>query len=45
MSSETKLTIGEKAPDFTLPSTAQENITLDVLLGKTVLLAFLRSSG
>lgn len=45
MSSDTKPTVGQKAPNFTLPSTAQEDITLNVLLGKTVLLTFLRSSG
>ncbi|MBS4031805.1 MAG: redoxin domain-containing protein [Clostridiales bacterium] len=37
--------VGKKAPDFTLPSSEKENITLSSYLGKTVLLVFLRSSG
>ena len=34
------LAIGDKAPDFTLPSDSEENITLSALRGKKVLLYF-----
>jgi mycoredoxin-dependent peroxiredoxin len=33
-------TVGEHAPDFTLPSTSGNNITLSALRGKPVLIAF-----
>jgi peroxiredoxin len=32
--------VGERAPDFTLPSTSGEKVTLSALRGKPVLLAF-----
>ena len=35
-----KLKIGKKAPDFTLPSQLDQDITLSGLRGKTVVLAF-----
>jgi peroxiredoxin len=33
-------TVGQQAPDFTLPSTSGENVTLSALRGKPVLIAF-----
>lgn len=36
----TKLKVGDKAPDFTLPSHLDKNVTLSHLAGKTVVLAF-----
>lgn len=35
-----KLTVGQPAPDFTLPSHLDKPITLSQLRGKNVLLAF-----
>ncbi|NPV76317.1 MAG: redoxin domain-containing protein [Anaerolineae bacterium] len=34
------LTVGDKAPDFTLPSHLDKDITLSSLRGKTVVLVF-----
>ncbi|HEX4683637.1 MAG TPA: redoxin domain-containing protein [Gemmatimonadaceae bacterium] len=34
------VTVGQHAPDFTLPSTSGENVTLSALRGKPVLIAF-----
>jgi len=34
------LKVGDKAPDFTLPSHLEKDITLSSLRGKTVVLAF-----
>ena len=33
-------TVGQQAPDFTLPSTSGDNVTLSALRGKPVLIAF-----
>jgi peroxiredoxin len=35
-----KLRVGKKAPDFTLPSHLDKDVTLSHLLGKTVVLVF-----
>jgi peroxiredoxin len=35
-----KLTIGQEAPDFTLPSHLDKDVTLSDLRGKNVVLAF-----
>jgi peroxiredoxin len=35
-----KLRVGDKAPDFTMPSHLEKDVTLSHLLGTTVVLAF-----
>jgi peroxiredoxin len=35
-----KLRVGDKAPDFTLPSHLDKDVTLSDLRGKTVVIAF-----
>ena len=45
MSLEKLLAVGQEAPDFTLSSATQEEVTLSSFQGKAVLLAFVSSSG
>jgi peroxiredoxin Q/BCP len=39
------LTVGDRAPDFTLPDTAGEVVTLSGQLGRPVVIVFLRWLG
>jgi peroxiredoxin len=40
MEAKMKLSVGKKAPNFTLPSHLDQDVTLDEFLGKNIVLVF-----